>query len=123
MSATQSDTRAMSRRYAEAFPKLTQALQLFVLAAGLLLAVPAFAQGNGPASTNAGSILGTVADINSDPIPGAVVVLQGVAGNRLTVTTKEDGSFALNDVLPIAYQIAVTAEGYADWSSSITIEP
>lgn len=124
MWATHSDTRAVPSPYREAFLKLGEALLLFVVAAGLLFAVPAFAQSNAPESTNPGRILGTVADINSDPIPGAVVVLQGAAGNRVTVTTNEDGSFALNGLAPgIVYQIAVTVEGYADWNSSITVEP
>lgn len=123
MSQTQRDTLARPSRYAEAFLKFTRGLLPFVVAAGLLFAVPAFAQGDHAASTNAGGILGTVADINGDPIPGAVVVLQGAAASPLTVTTKEDGSFALNDVPAIAYQITVNAEGYAEWTSSITPEP
>jgi hypothetical protein len=99
-------------------------LLLIVLAGGLLFAVPAFAQGNEAANAKTGGILGTVADVNSDPIPNATVVLQGPVGNRLTVTTIDDGSFALHDVTPgIAYQIGVTADGYADWSSSLTVDP
>lgn len=124
MSARPNETRAMPGHCPGAFLKLTQALLLVVVAGGLLLCVPAFAQSTDAANTNTGVILGTVADSNSDPIPGAMVVLQGAAGERLTVTTNEDGSFALKDVPPgTAYQIAVTAEGYADWSSPVTIEP
>jgi hypothetical protein len=65
-----------------------------------------------------------VTDVNSDPIPNANVVLQGPAGNRLTATTTYDGSFALRDVAPgIAYQISVAADGFADWNSSVSVEP
>ena len=63
-------------------------------------------------------------DTSDDPVPDATVVLQGPAGDRLTVVTKEDGSFAFHNVTPgIVYQITVTAEGFADWSSSVTVEP
>ena len=38
--------------------------------------------------------------------------------------TKDDGSFAFHDVTPgIAYQITVAAEGLAEWSSPVTVEP
>ena len=113
-----------ANRYPGALLKATQMLLLIVLAGELLFAVPALAQDSEAASTKTGGFLGTVADVNSDPIPDATVVLQGLAGDRLTVTTKDDGSFALQNVTPgIAYQIAVTADGFAGWSSSVTAEP
>ncbi len=97
---------------------------LIVLVGGLLVVVPAFAQRNEAANTQSATILGTVVDDTSDPIPGATVVLQVPSGDHLTGVTKDDGSFALHDVTPrTAYQIAVTADGFADWSSSITVEP
>jgi hypothetical protein len=115
---------ATPNRYPGAFLKATPVLLLIVLAGGLLFAVPAFAQSSEAANTKTAGILGSVADVNSDPIPDATVVLQGPAGNRLTVTTTDDGSFALHDVTPgIAYQIGVTADGFADWSSSVTVDP
>ncbi len=59
-----------------------------------------------------------------DPIPGATVVLQGPAGDRLTAVTKDDGTFAFDQApAGVAYQITVTAEGFADWSSSVAVEP
>jgi Carboxypeptidase regulatory-like domain len=124
MPTIQKKTCARANRYLGALLRATQVLLLAVLAGGLLSAVPAFAQGSEAASTKTGGILGTVADVNSDPIPGATVVLQGPTGNRLTVTTQDDGSFALHDVTPaIAYQISITADGFANWSSSVTVEP
>ena len=111
-------------RHSVAFLKTTEMLLLMVIAGGLLLAVPAFAQSSEAADTTTAGIRGTVADVNSDPIPNATVVLQGPAGNRLTVTTTDDGSFALRDVMPgNAYQISVAADGFADWSSSVSVEP
>ena len=122
MSATHNKIGATPNGYLRAFLKARQPL-LVVLAGALLFAATAVAQENHAANTITGTVLGTVADVDSDPIPGAVVVLQA-AGNRLTVTTQDDGSFALHDVAPgTAYQIAVTADGYADWSSSVTVEP
>jgi len=107
-----------------AFLKVTHVLLLVFLAGGLLLVVPASAQSTEAANTKTGSILGTVVDISDDPIPDATVVLQGPAGDRLTVVTNDDGSFAFHHVTAgIAYQVTVTAEGFAEWSSSATVEP
>jgi hypothetical protein len=65
-----------------------------------------------------------VVDTSDDPIPGATVFLQGPTGDRLTVVTKDDGAFVFEQApAEIAYQVTVTAEGFADWSSSVTVEP
>src|SRR5208283_3989995 len=107
-----------------AFLKVTHVLLLIFMAGGLLHVVPASAQSTEAANAKTGSVLGTVVDINDDPVSDAAVVLQGPAGNRLAAVTKEDGSFAFPNVTPgIVYQVAVTAGGFADWSSSITVEP
>src|SRR5581483_4186568 len=93
--------------------KLTHLLGLIVLA-GMTIVVPASAQSAEAASTKTGSILGTVVDTSDDPVAGATVVLQGPAGDLLTSVTKDDGAFTLHEVTPgIAYQITVTAEGFA----------
>src|ERR1700757_2618710 len=123
MSTIHNQIHVSTKPYAEAFLRTTRVL-LTGLAGGLLLVVPASAQRSEAANAQTGTILGTVVDVGSDPIPDAKVVLQGPADNRLIVTTKDDGSFALHDVTPgIAYQIAVIATGFADWSSSVAIEP
>jgi hypothetical protein len=99
---------------------------LFLLIAllGGLFSVPVSAQSTETLQTKTGSILGTVADVNNDPVPDATVVLQGPTGNRLTFVTKDDGSFAFHDVTPgIVYRITITAEGLAEWNSSVTLEP
>ena len=98
---------------------------LLVLSIGATLA-PVFAFGqSGPATGgNTASIVGTVEDDNSDPIPNAAVVLLSSSGGRQTVTSSEDGSFALHDVSPsITYQIAISADGFLNWSSSISVDP
>ncbi len=106
------------------FLKLKPLLLLIFLSGGLLLVVPASARSTEAANTKTGGILGTVVDISDDPVPDATVVLQGPAGDRLTVVTNDDGSFAFHQVTAgIAYQVTITAEGFAEWSSSVTVEP
>ena len=97
---------------------------VLIILGGVILVVPMSAQSFVSASAKTGRIFGTVVDTTDDPIPGATVVLQGPAGDRLTAVTKDDGAF-LFDPAPaeISYQVTVTAEGFADWSSSITVEP
>jgi hypothetical protein len=97
---------------------------LVVAVCGLFLSGPLFAQSFDSANTSTGSILGTVTDDNSDPIPGAAITLQGSGANRLTTKTDGDGSFALHGVATgTSYQIAVTANGFADWSSIVALAP
>jgi len=102
--------------------KTTYMLLLIVL--GFSCVVPAYAQSTEAANTKAGSILGTVVDVSGDPIPDAAVVLQGPTGESQKVVTKDDGTFAFHDVTPgAAYQITVTAAGFSEWRSSVTVEP
>jgi len=99
-------------------------LLLIVLAGGWVLVVPASGQSTEAASSQTGSIVGTAVDIGGDPIPGATVVLQGPGVDRVTAVTKDDGSFAFNEVKAgIDCEITVTAEGFEGWSSSVTLEP
>ncbi len=103
--------------------KRAQMLVLTILG-GVILVVPMSAQSFEPASAKTGRILGTVVDTTDDPIAGATVVLQGPAGDRLTAVTKDDGAFVFDQApAEISCQVTVTAEGFADWSSSITVEP
>jgi len=116
-------THTSPNRPLEMLRKLTHMLGLIVLG-GMTLVVPASAQSAEAPNTKTGRILGTVVDTSDDPIPGATVVLQGPTGDRLTSVTKDDGAFAFQEATSgIAYQISVTAEGFADWSSSATVEP
>jgi hypothetical protein len=118
------ETHATPYRHLGLFYNITRMVLLILAASGLLLVVPAFAQSAEPPNTKTGQILGTVVDMSDDPVPDAAVVLQGPAGNRLAAVTKEDGSFAFPNVTPgIVFQVTVTAEGFAEWSSSVTVEP
>jgi Carboxypeptidase regulatory-like domain len=97
---------------------------LLIALSGVILELPMRAQSLRAESESTGSISGTVVDTSEDPIPGAAVVLHGPAGDRLSAITKDDGTFAFNGApASAACQITVTAEGFADWNSSITVEP
>lgn len=103
--------------------KRVQILVLIFLS-GVIFAARGAAQSFETENAIKGSVLGTVVDTTGDPIPGANVVLQGQPGDRLTAVTKDDGGFAFEQATAgVAYQITVTAEGFADWNSSITVEP
>lgn len=74
--------------------------------------------------TNSGTVLGQVLDSSEDPVGNANVVLQRPDGDHATVVTTDDGSFAFHDLTPgEPYQITVTAQGYGDWNSSVTVGP
>ena len=98
-------------------------LLLLTVIGAVAVAAPLSAQSFTAAGTKTGTILGTVVDSTDDPIPGANVVLQGPAGDRLTAITKDDGGFAFDQASAGVDQITVTAEGFAEWNSSITVEP
>ena len=99
-------------------------LLLLIVIGGLVVAVPMSAQSfkRQARKQEPSSVRSSIpAD---DPIPAAHVILQGPAGDRLTAVTKDDGGFAFDQApAGVAYQITVTAEGFADWNSSITVEP
>ena len=117
------NTYSLSNKFWDWLLKLTQ-MCLLVALGGAIVALPAFAQSAGAPNTKTGRILGTAVDTSDDPIPGATVLLQGPTGDRLTVVTKDDGAFVFDQVpAEIAYQVTVTGEGFADWSSSVTVEP
>ena len=124
MSTTHNNSQASSHWLLGTRLNLTPMLLLIALAGGLILVVPASAQSTEALNTRTGSILGTAVDSNNDTIPSATVVLQKPGSDPLTVVTKDDGSFAFHDVTPgIAYQVTVAAEGFAEWNSSVTVEP
>jgi hypothetical protein len=66
-----------------------------------------------------GSIRGTVTDVDDAAIPGATLTMDGpTSSEHRTLTTDETGSFELKDLAPaVAYKIAVSAKGFANWSS------
>ncbi len=119
----QNNTHALLNRSSDRLLKLTQMLLVIALG-GVSVAAPVFAQSLEAAKAETGRVRGTVIDSTDDPIPGATVILQGPAGDRLTSVTKDDGTFVFDQApAQVVYQFTVAAEGFADWSSSVTVEP
>ncbi|MBV8052489.1 MAG: carboxypeptidase regulatory-like domain-containing protein [Acidobacteriaceae bacterium] len=105
---------------------LSKFIHILVLisVSGIVLVASVSAQSTVGANPNLGTVLGRVLDVNEDPVANATVVLQRPAGDHVAAVTVDDGSFALHDLTPgIAYGISVTAPGYGEWSSSVTVEP
>lgn len=75
--------------------------------------------------TQSGQIMGTLTDVNGNVVPGATVVLAGPeTADRRTVETGENGFFKFDDVKSgVPYRLNVTAMGFADSSSAITLDP
>ena len=92
------------------------------LLAVTLLVVPVLAQSG---DAQPGHVVGTVTDVNNDPIPGATVVLEGpVPNDRRIVVTNDNGFFDLHDVTPeIPYDVTISAKGFAVWTSSVVLNP
>jgi len=82
-------------------------------------ATAAVAQQSSAPDPQTGTIFGTVTDVNGDAVPAATVVLEGPSpSDRRTVTTNENGLFQLNNLNPaIPYHVAVTTNGFAEWTS------
>src|ERR1700756_4975668 len=72
-----------------------------------------------------GVIVGTVVDVNNDAIPGATVVLEGTTLQApRTVVSNDNGLFEFHDVEPQTYHIKISAQGFADWTSSdVALKP
>jgi hypothetical protein len=92
----------------------------------LALSMPALGQNTQIPAPHTGSIMGTVTDINGDPVPNATVALKAADANApRTFVTSENGLFQFHDVQPgIAYQLSISATGFTDWMSpSMTLDP
>ena len=78
-----------------------------------------------PPKPQPGVIVGTVVDVNNDAIPGATVVLEGPAlQTPRTVVSNDNGLFEFHDVEPQTYHVKISAQGFADWTSSdVALKP
>ena len=95
------------------------------LGMALVLSFPALGR-IGQEAPRPAIVMGTVTDVNGDPIPNATVVLKEVEGSDpLMMVTTENGMFEFHDVTAgIAYQLSISAKGFAGWSSTpITLNP
>jgi hypothetical protein len=91
-----------------------------------IISIPARGQNVTPPEAKLANIVGTVTDINGDPVPNAEVVLQRRGqDDRVTIVTPENGYIEFRSLKPgIPYQISVRAKGFEDWTSpAITLGP
>lgn len=102
-------------------------LLVCLLTTGSLMAQPAPpATGTALTDPTPGNISGTVTDTQDDVITGATVVLRGPALSIPRTTMADDnGGFHFDAVASgNSYQIAVTAPGFAQWTSpEIRLQP
>ena len=83
-----------------------------VLLGALLLAVPA----------GAATVRGSVSDATGGSLPGAHVVLRGVAtGQESSVETGADGRFQFEVTAPGTYLIIITRDGFSEVARTLTI--
>ena len=69
-----------------------------------------------------GSLRGTVQDPTGARIPSAQIVLQAMDSSQRRMALSEDrGEFRIDDLLPGAYHIAVTAAGFAQAEAEVVI--
>jgi hypothetical protein len=97
-----------------------------VLAMAVVLSAPGHGQNVRGTEERPGKLIGTVTDVNGDPVPNSTVVLETPGSeDRRTFVTAENGFFEFNNLKPGAsYQINVTAKDFAAWTSAaITLEP
>src|SRR6202041_1534597 len=95
------------------------------LGGALAFSMPAGSKNN-PARPKTATIIGTATDVNGDTIANATVVLKEVdSTDPRTIVTTGNGLFEFHDVQPaIAYQLRISAQGFADWTSPpITLSP
>jgi hypothetical protein len=96
-----------------------------VLAMAVPLSVSMCAQSVKGTEPKLGKLVGTVVDVNGDPVSDATVILEAPkSDHRRTLVTPENGFFEFNNVEPgTSYQINITAKHFADWASpAITLE-
>jgi len=72
-----------------------------------------------------GIIVGTVTDVNNDPVPGATVALESPAlEDPHTAVSNDNGFFEFKAVEPGTYRVSVSAEGFASWTSpTVVLKP
>ncbi len=90
--------------------------QFLVVASALVLVTGLQAQ------NPRGSLRGTVQDPTGARIPSAKIVVQSVVSSvRREATSEDRGEFRLDDLLPGAYRITVTAAGFAPAQADVAI--
>jgi hypothetical protein len=96
-----------------------------VLAVAVVFSAAVHGQSAQDKQAKPGKLIGTVTDVNGDPIPDATVVLEIPESNdRRTLVTSDSGFFEFTDVTPATpYHINISAKNFADWTSpTVTID-
>jgi hypothetical protein len=73
-----------------------------------------------------GIIVGTVVDVNDDPVPGASVTIQSpIVSDPRAVVSNANGFFEFMDLQPASsYHVVITAPGFASWTSDeVVLKP
>ena len=75
-----------------------------------------------PEPPRGGSLSGTVLDPNGGPVAGArVVLVRGEQSQSQEVLSGDDGQFSFPNLAPGTFQLTITAEGFADQTSSCIV--
>lgn len=75
-----------------------------------------------PAQDSRGSLRGTVQDATGARVTAAKIVMQALDSSiRREATTEDRGEFRLDDLLPGSYRITVSATGFAEAQSNVTV--
>ena len=104
--------------------KITHSLGVLIASAALALSA-AGQQITAPAP-QAGTVNGTVIDVNGDIVPGAIVVLDdSVPADRRAVAANDNGFFTVAGLRPATpWRLTVSAPGFADWvAPPVTLTP
>jgi len=99
-------------------------LHIFLVNIALLvLSTATFGQAIQVSELPTGTIVGTVTDVNHDPVPQANVILQGPGiSERPRVVTDDNGYFEFRNVKPgVPSRVSISAEGFADWQSPVLV--
>jgi hypothetical protein len=112
----------------EAVPPTGRRISIWLstmVAVVVALSVLAPAQAARTSQAQPGQLMGTVMDVNGDPVIGATVVLAGPeVTDRRSAVTPDNGFFRFDDLKPgVSYQLIISAEGFADRRSAISVEP
>ncbi len=97
-----------------------------VLAIAITLSITMHGQTVRDTESRPGKLIGTVTDVNGDPVANATVTLETPeSDDRRTLVTPENGFFEFDDLKPATpYQVNITAKDFADWTSpAITLGP
>lgn len=100
--------------------RINRALWLYAL---FIFPLMALGQQVSAPEPQAGSVIGTVTDVQGGTIPGATIALDGpTPADHHTATANDNGFFALKDIHPaVPHHITIGANGFATWTSPNTI--